>query len=74
MYNLGMQCPQCQKEMRKVRWEITNNFKVGIDFKEYDKVTYECKADDIWVTTEIPMATKSEKLTEKVARGNKKER
>jgi len=44
--------------MRKVRWEITNNFKVGNDFREYDKVTYECKDDDIWVTTEIPMAEK----------------
>jgi hypothetical protein len=41
--------------MRKVRWEITNNFKVGKDFREYDKVTYECKDDDIWATTEIPM-------------------
>lgn len=42
--------------MRKVRWEITNNVKVGKDFKEYDKVTYECKDDDIWVTTEIPLS------------------
>ncbi len=41
--------------MRKVRWEITNNFKLGKDFKEYDKVTYECKEDDIWITTEIPL-------------------
>ncbi len=45
--------------MRKVRWEITNNFKVGKDFKEYDKLTYECKDDDIWVTTEIPLNEKS---------------
>lgn len=59
--------------MRKVRWEITNNFKVGKDFKEYDKVTYERKDDDIWLTTEIPMTTKSENPVEKVARGNKKE-
>lgn len=41
--------------MRKVRWEITNNFKIGKEFKEYDKVTYECKDDDIWLTSEIPM-------------------
>lgn len=72
MYNKNMKCPQCDKVMRKVRWEITNNFKVGKDYKEYDKVTYECKDDDIWVTTEIPMTTKSENLNEKVARGNKK--
>ena len=45
--------------MRNVRWEITNNFKVGIDFKEYDKLTYECKTDDIWVTTEIPLNEKT---------------
>jgi len=44
--------------MYKVRWEITNNFKVGKDFKKYDKYTYECKDDDIWVTTEIPMTKK----------------
>ncbi len=68
-----MKCPQCDKAMRKVRWEITNNFKVGKDFKEYDKVTYECKDDDIWVNTEIPMITKSDHLAEKVVRGNKKE-
>jgi len=50
--------------MRKVRWEITNNFKVGKDFKEYDKFTYECKDDDVWVTTETPMAKKQpEKLS-----------
>jgi len=45
--------------MRKVRWEITNNFKSGKDFKEYDKYTYECKEEDIWVTTEIPTTNKS---------------
>lgn len=57
--------------MRKVRWEITNNFEVGKDFREYDKFTYECKDDDIWVTTEIPMA-KSINLSETASRGNKK--
>ena len=50
-----MNCPACTKTMRKVRWEITNNFKVGKDFKEYDKFTYECKDDDIWVTIEVPV-------------------
>lgn len=44
--------------MRKVQWGITNNFKVGKDFKEYDKFTYECKADDTWVTVETPLAEK----------------
>ena len=55
-----MNCPKCSKLMRKVRWEITNNFKTGKDFKEYDKYTYECKEDDIWVTTEVPMIDKSQ--------------
>jgi hypothetical protein len=68
-----MECPNCEKVMRKVRWEITNNFKVGKDFREFDKVTYECKDDDIWITTEIPMVAKSDNLTTKISRGNKKE-
>ena len=55
-YTVNMNCPTCNKPMRKVRWEITNNFKVGKDFKEYDKFTYECKDDDVWVTTEVPLA------------------
>ena len=59
-----MNCPKCSKPMRQVRWEITNNFRVGKEFKEYDKLTYECKDDDIWVTTEIPMPQKpAEKST-----------
>jgi len=45
--------------MKRVRWEITNNFKMVDDYKEYDKVTYECKDDDVWASTEIPMAEKS---------------
>ncbi len=44
--------------MRKVGWVITNNFKVGKDFKEYDKFTFECRDDDIWVNTETPMTKK----------------
>ncbi len=62
---MTMNCPSCNKLMRKVRWEITNNFKVGKDFKEYDKFTYECKDDDVWVTTETP-------IVEKPARGSAK--
>ena len=54
-----MKCPTCGKPMRKVKWEITNNFKVSADFKEYDKFTYECQDDDVWVTTEIPATEKT---------------
>ena len=60
-----MNCPKCSKPIRKVGWEITNNRKAGKDFKEYDKFTYECKDDDIWVTTEIPAAEKSASDTAK---------
>jgi len=60
-----MNCPTCNKPMRKVRWVITNNFKVGKDFTEYDKYTYECKEDDIWVTTEMPMTKKQPEKSSK---------
>jgi hypothetical protein len=53
--------------MRKVRWEITNNFKTGSDFKEFDKFTYECSDDDVWVTTEIPMDDKPKEKSNKRA-------
>ena len=50
--------------MKKVRWEISNNFKMADLYKEYDKTTYECKTDDIWLTTETPITKKStEKLS-----------
>lgn len=52
--------------MRKVRWEVTNNFKNGKDFKEYDKFTYECKDDDIWITTETPTAEQPKDKTSKI--------
>lgn len=50
-----MNCPVCNKPMRKIRWEVTNNSKVGKDFKEYDYLTYVCKDDDAWVNTETPL-------------------
>ncbi len=46
--------------MKKVRWEITNNFKAGADYVEYDKDTFECTNDDIWVNVEIPMTENTE--------------
>lgn len=36
--------------MKKVRWHITYD----ANEKEFDHTTYHCKADDVWVTTEIP--------------------
>ena len=64
-YHGAMNCPQCTKPMRKVRREITNNLKTGKDFKEYDKLTYVCKDDDTWVTTEMPMAEKAQEKSAK---------
>lgn len=65
LYNKTMKCPKCDKEMRKVRWEITNNFRTGKDFIEYDKLTYVCKDDDIWLSTEIPMLKEDSSKTKK---------
>ena len=50
-----MKCPVCKQEMRKVRWEVSNNFKMAELYREYDKTTYECKQDDVWVSVEIPV-------------------
>jgi hypothetical protein len=44
--------------MHEFRHEVTNNLKTGNDFKEYDRFYYECKDDDIWVTTEVPLTDK----------------
>lgn len=51
--------------MRKVSWVITSNYKTGKDLKEYDKFTYECKDDDICITTEIPMTKKPKNTSSK---------
>jgi len=45
--------------MRKVRWEITNNGQSGKDYKEYEKNTYQCKVDDVWITVEEPKVVKA---------------
>ena len=50
-----MNCPTCKKSMKKIAWRITNNGQKGKDFKEYDKTTYQCIADDVWVVTELPV-------------------
>ena len=65
-----MLCPKCHHDLRKVRWEITNNLGVGKNFKEYSKDTYGCKKDDVWITVEILMTTKSEKATKKETKNN----
>lgn len=51
-YNRVMKCPVCSKDMKKVRWDISYN--PDDDNKSYDRTVYQCLADDVWVTTEIP--------------------
>ncbi len=45
-----MKCPKCGKEMEKIR----KDFSYGSKNKEYLRVIYVCKKDDIWVTVETP--------------------
>ena len=47
--------------MSQIRKEVTSNLKTGNDFKEYDKLTYQCPQDDIWVTAEFPKSGDSTK-------------
>lgn len=46
-----MKCPTCTREMSVDRTDIN---KVSTN-KSYDRVVYDCKYDDNWVTTEIPV-------------------
>lgn len=52
-----MNCYKCQKEMVLQREDVTNNFKKGKRYKEYKRMVYWCKKDDIWITFEIPIVT-----------------
>jgi hypothetical protein len=45
--------------MKKVRWDISYNPNEGN--KEFDRTVYQCAADDVWLTTEIPKAKLSKK-------------
>jgi hypothetical protein len=44
--------------MKKVGWSLTNNGKPDSEYKEYDKTTYQCVDDDVWVTVEAPTGSK----------------
>ncbi|HUD44040.1 MAG TPA: hypothetical protein VMR41_00700 [Patescibacteria group bacterium] len=50
-----MKCPTCQKEMEERGSQITNNGKEEKAYKEYKRITYWCKKDDIWITVETPL-------------------
>lgn len=49
-----MKCPKCDKEMKIIRNDISNNGKKDKDYKEYERVLYWCEQDDVWVNVEIP--------------------
>jgi hypothetical protein len=49
-----MKCPVCSKDMELSRTETSHNPVSGVI---YDKVVYGCKADDAWITVEIPEET-----------------
>ena len=49
-----MNCPICNKEMKKLPEEISHNPR---DSKEYVRTVYQCEDDDAWVTTELPVVT-----------------
>lgn len=57
-YNKNMKCPVCKQAMKKVRWDISYN-RPDAKNKEYDRTLYQCLADDVWVTTEIPKTESS---------------
>ncbi len=45
-----MKCPKCGEKMEETRKDTSYGFKD----KEYSRVIYVCKKDDIWVTVETP--------------------
>ena len=53
-YAEDMNCPVCNKSMRKIARRITNNGKEGDGYREYDKASHVCRGDDVWRDTEIP--------------------
>jgi hypothetical protein len=54
-----MECPVCKQAMKKVRWDISYNHPDAKN-KEYDRTLYQCLADDVWATTEIPKTDSSQ--------------
>lgn len=47
-----MKYPVCDREMEKVRTDTSYNF--NENNKQYDRTVYQCAADDVWLTNEIP--------------------
>ncbi|MFO0862586.1 MAG: hypothetical protein U0516_02610 [Candidatus Saccharibacteria bacterium] len=47
-----MDCPKCSKKMKIDRKSESNNSETG---QVYERIIYVCEADDVWITTEIPI-------------------
>lgn len=58
-YYRSVLCPICKKSMKKVRWDISYNHPDAKN-KEYDRTLYQCLADDVWITAEIPKSKSNE--------------
>lgn len=52
-----MECPTCHKEMELLRQDTSHSKKQE---KNYDRATYSCQQDDVWVTVEVPQKNATE--------------
>jgi len=55
-YYKAMECPFCKQAMKRVRKDTSRN--PNEDNKEYGRTVYQCTADDVWITIEIPESSK----------------
>ncbi|MCL5091120.1 MAG: hypothetical protein M1514_03865 [Patescibacteria group bacterium] len=51
---IGILCPKCNEEMEITKKDISHDFKKK---KEYNRMIYICRKDDVWVTIEVPQNT-----------------
>lgn len=54
VYNLGMKCSECKKEMKLVGKDFSYNFKTKPKVK-YLRTVYHCATNDIWINVEVPV-------------------
>jgi len=47
-----MICPRCNKEMISKNKDESKNLDTG---KRYEREIFHCKADDVWLTLEVPI-------------------
>ncbi len=60
-----MNCPKCNKIMTRKCKDVSHDSKTKA---EYARGIYACKADDVWVTVEIPNVPKASKKIAKAKR------